>query len=172
MQRLKNLANDPAFIFSTRICISATIGSLFLLLPAPIVSYTTCVSLSHSTSHLISSSYCCSSQGGEGYHFPDSSSVFVTCVLVSFFPSLDAASSMKKSIERCLGTAVGAAAAIVLGFISLPIGPGTRGQAAFLGLVLAVLFFALPLFFQNEAVWICTSAWIDYRRFRCFGILQ
>lgn len=54
---------------------------------------------------------------------------------------------MKKSIERCLGTAVGAAAAIALGFISLPIGPGTRGQAAFLGLVLAVLFFALPYYF-------------------------
>ena len=54
---------------------------------------------------------------------------------------------MKKSIERCLGTAVGAAAAIVLGFISLPIGPGSRGQAAFLGLLLAVLFFALPYYF-------------------------
>lgn len=54
---------------------------------------------------------------------------------------------MKKSIERCLGTAVGAAAAIVLGFISLPIGPGTTGQAAFLGLLLAVLFFALPYYF-------------------------
>ena len=54
---------------------------------------------------------------------------------------------MKKSIERCLGTAVGAAAAIVLGFVSLPIGPGTTGQAAFLGLLLAVLFFAVPYYF-------------------------
>ena len=86
-------------------------------------------------------------KGSEGYHFPDSFSVFITCILVSFFPSLDAASSMKKAIERMLGTVVGAAAAIILGFISILIGPGTKGQAAFLGAMLAILFFALPYYF-------------------------
>ena len=84
--------------------------------------------------------------GTEGYHFPDVSSVFITTILVSFFPSLDAASSTKKSIERMGGTIVGAAAAIALGFLSLLFGAGTQAQSVFLGTIMAVLLFVIPYY--------------------------
>ena len=120
MEQIKKVACSPAFVFSLRLCISSTLGMLFILVPAPI--------------------------GAEGYHFPDASSVFITTILVSFFPSLDAASSMKKSIERMGGTIVGAAAAIALGFLSLLFGAGTQAQSAFLGTIMAVLLFVIPYY--------------------------
>ena len=120
MMQLQQLAKDKAFVLGLRVCISLTLGMLFTLIPAPL--------------------------GSDGYQFPHASSVFITCALVSFFPSLDAASSLKKSVHRIGGTMIGSSLAIVLGFISLQIGHGTSGQAAFLGVVLTIIFFAFPYY--------------------------
>lgn len=146
---LRQQTNDPAFVFGLRLCISLTCGMLFTLIPAPAVRFILLfckklISLIIFCSHL--PTYNPFVQGVEGYQYPQASSVYITCALVSWFPSLDAASAVKKSIERVLGTAIGAAFALAIGFISLQIGEGTRGQAAFIGVILSVLFFVCPYY--------------------------
>ena len=111
-------------------------------------------------------------KGTEGYHFPDASSVFITTTLVSFFPSLDAASSMKKSIERCGGTIIGAAAAIAIGFLSLLFGRIDRTGCVLGSCHECIVLCCAILFLQNKGIRIWTSPRIRLVRLDCLDLLQ
>jgi len=105
-----SLEKNDHFIFAIRICLCAFVASLFTLLSAP--------------------------QGSDsGWTYPHGVWVYITGMVVLFFPTLDMASSMKKSFHR-LGTVVGAAIGLAVGFLSSLIGYGSRGQAAFIGIMI------------------------------------
>jgi Aluminium activated malate transporter len=75
--------------------------------------------------------------------WPDSIWILITCVFVTWQPSIDAGSVFKKLLERIAGTMVGAVLAFAVGHVSLGIG-STQGQAVFLGFVFAVEGFLYP----------------------------
>jgi len=60
------------------------------------------------------------------------------------------ASSMKKSFHRLVGTIVGAAIGLAVGFLSSLIGYGSRGQAAFIGIMIALQSFAIPFYCHQK----------------------
>ena len=66
------------------------------------------------------------------WHYPDGMWVLVSVLFVCWFPSLDAASVMEKIIQRLIGTFVGAAFGLGLGFLSLWVFPKRKQQAIFL----------------------------------------
>ena len=120
-----NLENNDHFIFAIRICLCAFVASLFTLLSAPPGS-------------------------DSGWVYPHAVWVYVTGMVVLFFPTLDMASSMKKSVHRLVGTIVGAAIGLAVGFLSSLIGYGSRGQAAFIGIMIALQSFAIPYYCHQK----------------------
>jgi len=121
----KSLENNDHFIFAIRICLCAFVASLFTLLSAPPGS-------------------------DSGYTYPHGVWVYITGMVVLFFPTLDMASSMKKSFHRLCGTVVGAAIGLAVGFLSSLIGYGSRGQAAFIGIMIVLQSFAIPYYFHHK----------------------
>lgn len=113
------------FIFASRICLCAFVASLFTLLSAPPGS-------------------------DSGWTYPHAIWVYVTGMVVLFFPTLDIASSMKKSFHRLFGTVCGAASGLAIGFLSSLTGYGTSGQAAFIGIMIVLQSFAIPAYFHYK----------------------
>ena len=77
----------------------------------------------------------------------ESSWVYITVGVLSWNATIDSGTTLKKLIERTIGTVVGALLAFPVGFASLAIArgtPGTSGQAAFLGVALALHGFLFP----------------------------
>ena len=126
IKKLNNkLEKNDHFIFAIRICLCAFVASLFTLLSAP--------------------------QGSDsGWTYPHSVWVYITGMVVLFFPTLDMASSMKKSFHRLFGTVIGAAIGLAVGFLSSLIGYGSRGQAAFIGIMIALQSFAIPYYCHQK----------------------
>jgi len=60
--------------------------------------------------------------------------------MVSWFPSLDAASVVEKTFQRILGTCIGACLGVGVGFLSILM-PNFRAQAIFLGTCIAIITF-------------------------------
>mmetsp|Transcript_48503 Transcript_48503/g.146314 ORF Transcript_48503/g.146314 Transcript_48503/m.146314 type:complete len:538 (-) Transcript_48503:276-1889(-) len=86
-----------AFHFALRMAVLLTIGSLFVLIRAP------------------------GDEGGSGKGYPQGMWVLVTLLFVCWFPSLDAASVIEKSVQRLIGTFIGASIGFLCGFTSLAI---------------------------------------------------
>lgn len=59
--------------------------------------------------------------------------VVITVLFVCWFPSLDAASVVEKSIQRLYGTAIGAAVGLLCGFLSLTLLGSEEGNALLMG---------------------------------------
>lgn len=72
--------------------------------------------------------------------FPQGTWVYVSALMVSFFPSLDVASVAYKTFQRILGTILGAILGMCCGFLSSPIDV-YAGQATFIGVCIAVVTF-------------------------------
>jgi Fusaric acid resistance protein-like len=108
-------ASADTLVFSCRFSVSMAIASLFL------VSFPT------------------------SEPWPDSVWILITCILVTWQPSIDAGTVFKMFIEMIAGTWVGAVLAFGVGHVSLAVG-STQGQAAFLGIVFAVEGFLYPYF--------------------------
>lgn len=122
---MKSIHKDPPFIFAARICLALTISACFTLISSP-------------------------TESTNGWTWPESGWIYITSCVVTWMPSVDAASTVKKSIERILGTILGASIGVGIGFLSLLFGQGTSGQAAFLGVILAVFLFAWPYYCHKK----------------------
>jgi len=75
------------------------------------------------------------------YHYPDGMWVLVSVLFVCWFPSLDAASVIEKIMQRLIGTFVGAALGLSLGFFSLWAFSNRQHQAIFLACCIFVVNF-------------------------------
>ncbi|KAL7570065.1 hypothetical protein ACA910_017100 [Epithemia clementina (nom. ined.)] len=83
--------DQNALAFGTRMSVCITMASLFTLIGDPITGVT----------------------------YPQGMWVIITVLFVCWFPSLDAASVVEKSIQRIYGTLIGASVGLVCGFASL-----------------------------------------------------
>lgn len=106
--------NRETFIFASRVAVSMTIASLFVLLFPPTDPY------------------------------PNAIWVVTTAAVVSWVDDLNTASAVQKMYERCLGTLVGAAIGVILGFIGFAASSNDIHQAAFLGVLFAITSFIVP----------------------------
>ena len=107
------LDRDP-FQFAFRMAVVLTFSSLFVLL--------------RTSDHL---------------SFPNGMWVYVTVLNVSWFPTLrDAASVFEKTMQRWLGTMLGAILGLSCGFLSLAL-TGRPQQATFLGICMFVVSFGV-----------------------------
>eukprot|EP00587_Corethron_hystrix_P003640 CAMPEP_0113331146 /NCGR_PEP_ID=MMETSP0010_2-20120614/22289_1 /TAXON_ID=216773 ORGANISM="Corethron hystrix, Strain 308" /NCGR_SAMPLE_ID=MMETSP0010_2 /ASSEMBLY_ACC=CAM_ASM_000155 /LENGTH=500 /DNA_ID=CAMNT_0000194305 /DNA_START=162 /DNA_END=1664 /DNA_ORIENTATION=+ /assembly_acc=CAM_ASM_000155 len=103
--------NMAAIRFASRLSIVLTTGSLFMLLRMP-----------------------------NGNFFPSGLWVFITCIFVSWYPSLDVASVMEKAKYRIIGTVIGGTLGVALGELSIKI-PTENLQAIFLGCTITFVVF-------------------------------
>jgi hypothetical protein len=106
-------ASAETLVFASRVSVSTAISSLFLLAFPPSETWEYGVW------------------------------VYVTCAMITWQPSLDAGTALKKLIERIAGTLLGAAMAFVVGYSAISIG-NEKGQAVFLGFAFAVEGFLYP----------------------------
>jgi len=81
----------------------------------------------------------------EDGRFPEGMWVVITVLFVCWFPALDAASVLEKSVQRLAGTLVGAVLRLACGFLSPAVekSHGVRAQAACLGACVALVSFAV-----------------------------
>lgn len=108
---------DDSTRFALRIMASASLASLFILLPGP---------------------------ESDNTLFPEALWIVITAVIVSWQASPDIASVSKKMIQRLFGTIFGAAAGLALGGFSLFLEHGSMKQGLFLLACLAVGTFSIP----------------------------
>jgi hypothetical protein len=106
-------ASIETLVFSSRISASTTIASLFLLAFPP----------------------------SEAWEY--GIWIYVTCAMVSWQPSLDAGTALKKLIERFAGTILGATIAFAVGYSAVALG-NEKGSAIFLGFAFAIEGFLYP----------------------------
>ena len=81
--------------------------------------------------------------------YPQGTWVYITALMVSWFPSMDAASVIKKTIQRIQGTVMGAILGILVGYFSFVIdtNQGRAKQAVFLGVMIALVTFLYTFLF-------------------------
>uniref|UniRef100_A0A7S0FKW7 Integral membrane bound transporter domain-containing protein n=1 Tax=Minutocellus polymorphus TaxID=265543 RepID=A0A7S0FKW7_9STRA len=81
--------------------------------------------------------------------YPQGTWVYITALMVSWFPAMDAASVIKKTIQRIQGTIMGAILGILLGYFSYVIdtNQGQAKQAVFLGVMIALVTFLYTFLF-------------------------
>ena len=82
--------------------------------------------------------------------YPQGTWVYITALMVSWFPQMDAASVIKKTIQRIQGTIIGAVLGILIGYFSYVIDTNKRSQvkqAIFLGVMIAVVTFLFTFLF-------------------------
>lgn len=115
LARWPSRIDKGAFLFALRMAIILTIGSLFVLIRAP---------------------------GDDGKGYPQGMWVLVTMLFVSWFPRLDAASVIEKSIQRLMGTFIGASIGLGCGFTSMAF-ENNASQAAFLGFCVFIVTFGV-----------------------------
>jgi uncharacterized membrane protein YccC len=110
-----NIGAD-AFYFGVRMSVCLTISSLFVLVQSP----------------------------SDTHHFPEGMWVLITVLFVCWFPTLDAASVLEKSIQRLIGTLIGASLGLICGFVSLFFANrfGVHAQAISIGIQLAIVSFS------------------------------
>jgi len=78
----------------------------------------------------------------DGGRYPEGMWVFISVLFVSWFPRLDAASVVEKSIQRLIGTFIGAAIGLFCGFLSLLMEDHAK-QAFFLACCITVVTFVI-----------------------------
>ena len=104
-----------ALAFGTRMSVSITVASLFVLIG-----------------------------GDQGVEYPQGMWVIITVLFVCWFPSLDAASVVEKSLQRIYGTLIGASVGVLCGVASVYFcGLHKNGQAIFVGTCIASYTFVL-----------------------------
>lgn len=74
--------------------------------------------------------------------YPQGLWVYISVLFVSWFPSLDAASVIEKSLQRLMGTIIGALLGLICGFLSLAM-PHGAPQAIFLACCIGVVTFGI-----------------------------
>jgi len=81
--------------------------------------------------------------------YPQGTWVYITALMVSWFPAMDAASVIKKTIQRIQGTIIGAILGILVGYFSYVIDTNKSQvkQAVFLGVMIAVVTFLFTFLF-------------------------
>lgn len=115
---LRHLRFDrDAVQFGVRMSVCMTVSSLFILIQLP----------------------------GQKGGFQQGMWVLITVLFVCWFPTLDAASVLEKSMQRMMGTCVGAVLGLVCGFLSIAVKRhyGIRAQAVCLGSCIALVTFAV-----------------------------
>ena len=137
----RNIEMD-AIYFGVRMAVCLTISSLFVLAQSP----------------------------SNKHHFPEGMWVLITVLFVCWFPTLDAASVLEKSIQRLIGTLIGASVGLLCGFVSLLFANkfGVHAQAISIGTQLAIFSFsvcsyavhikAIPRY--NYAVILCNLTYV------------
>jgi hypothetical protein len=76
--------------------------------------------------------------------YPQGSWVFITCLVVSWYPSsMDAASVLKKTVQRIIGTILGSLVALAVGFLMRTVSD-VHHQAIVLGSSVAIISFCVP----------------------------
>jgi uncharacterized membrane protein YccC len=131
---LCSLSTKPAVRFGLRLSIVLTLSSLFVLVESP----------------------------EKDDRYPQGSWVYVSALMVSWFPSMDVASVAQKTFQRILGTIMGAILGLCFGSLSSLIHSYT-GQAVFIGFSIATVTFVCILF-NGARLWsipsisICLSA--------------
>lgn len=81
-------------------------------------------------------------QSPESQSYPQGVWVYISALMVSWFPSMDVASVAEKTFQRVVGTLFGSCIAIVCGFLSLLM-PSFVWQGIFIGCCIAVLSFMI-----------------------------
>ena len=106
-----------AVCFGARMAACLTLSSLFVLAQSP----------------------------ADAHHFPEGMWVLITVLFVCWFPTLDAASVLEKSIQRLIGTLIGAGLGVLCGFVSLFVEKqyGVRAQAISLASSIALVSFSV-----------------------------
>ena len=81
--------------------------------------------------------------------YPQGAWVYITALMVCWFPAMDAASVIKKTIQRIQGTIMGAILGLLVGFFSFVIdtNQGRAKQAVFLGVMIALVTFLYTFLF-------------------------
>jgi hypothetical protein len=83
-------------------------------------------------------------QSPESQSYPQGVWVYISALMVSWFPSMDVASVAEKTFQRVVGTLIGASISIALGFLSLRLQMTSFVlQGIFIGCCIAVLSFAI-----------------------------
>lgn len=93
----------------------------------------------------VSSLFTLSHVPGEAGGFQQGLWVLITVLFVCWFPTLDVASILEKSVQRLMGTLAGAALGLACGFLSLEVKQrsGVRAQAVCLGGCIALVTFTV-----------------------------
>jgi len=91
--------------------------------------------------------------------WPSATWIYITAAIVSWMPSIDTASVLKKTIERTIGTMIGAFFGLAVGFISLKINDLTW-QAVFLASAIAVHGFVYPYTCDRLGFRTSYAAWL------------
>jgi hypothetical protein len=102
-----------ALRFGARLSFVLTISSLFVLLTTP---------------------------DPDTQAYPQGVWVYISALMVSWFPSMDTASVVEKTFQRIMGTILGACLGVACGFLSLLI-PNYEPQALFIGFSIALVTF-------------------------------
>lgn len=97
-----------AFILSARVCLAVTLTSLFAITQPA------------------------------SQQWPQTVWMLRSAGRVTFMPSPDTGTALKRAIERTLGTVIAVVAGLAVGFLSMTVGVGTTQQAVFLGVVFNV----------------------------------
>jgi len=105
------LADKNAVTFGIRLSFVLTTSSLFVLAQSP-----------------------------ESQSYPQGVWVYISALMVSWFPTMDVASVAEKTFQRVLGTVIGACLAIACGFLSLLM-PSFVWQGIFIGCCIMLLSF-------------------------------
>jgi len=116
MKWIEHNIGADAFYFGVRMSVCLTISSLFVLVQAP----------------------------SDKHHFPEGMWVLITVLFVCWFPTLDAASVLEKSIQRLIGTLIGASLGLLCGFVSIFFADrfGVHAQAISIVVQLAIVSFS------------------------------
>ena len=104
--------------------------------------------------------------------YPQGTWVYITALMVSWFPQMDAASVIKKTIQRIQGTIIGAVLGILIGYFSYVIDTNKRSQvkqAIFLGVMIAVVTFLFTFLFVQYR-YIASHSYAGLVALMTFGI--
>lgn len=107
--------DHTALGFGLRMGVCATTASLFVFIENPI----------------------------NGSKFPEGMWVLITILFVCWFPSLDAASVIEKSLQRIYGTLIGSSVALLCGLVSLAFGSRRAWKASFLAFCIFLYTFVI-----------------------------
>ena len=105
------------------------------------------------------------------YPFPQGNWIYITCLVVSWFPSsMSAASVLKKTSERIVGTIIGSILALLVGGFASSF-PDVNHQAAILGSAVFVLSFGVSFLFVYHSKVIGKHPYASLLVLLTFGIV-